>query len=1129
VTATSLHDWLAGLGLERYAEAFEREAVDLDVLPELTDAQLERLGVAALGHRLKILRAAAALRSTPSAAAPGAAAAPVAPPVSSAPAPGADAERRQLTVMFCDLVGSTALAQRLDPEDLRALMQRYQQTCGEIVKRHHGTVAQYLGDGLMVYFGWPHALEDAAARAVHAGLAIVQAVRALDTPEPLAVRVGIATGSVVVGEGSLDNATGQVRTAVGETPNLAARVQGQAGPGELVVAAATRRLLGAAFACEDLGDHELKGIAAPVRLWRVHGEAEAEGRFAAAHSGRLTPLVNRDLEISLLLDRWVRAADGEGQAVVLTGEAGIGKSRVIAELIERVPSDALLLRLQCSELHRHSAFHPLLQPLARAAAFEREDSVDVKLDKLEALLARAGAPAAERAPYLASLLSLPVARYPAFRSSAAKLRAELVQVIVQTVLDATRRGPRLMLVEDLHWMDPSTLDVMNALVSAMRRRPLLLVLTTRQSLGERWASQPHATSLSMVGLSRGHSLQLAGAVAAQHGLLPRILERIVERTDGVPLYLEELTRTLAEGAARTGEAGADSMTIPETLKDSLAARLDQLGRAKRAAQLGAVLGRQFRHDVLLALSGLDAEVLAGQTAQVLAAGLANRVGFGDEAVYTFHHALIQDAAYESLLRSERRSLHARAGEILATRSPEMADHEPEVLARHFTLGEQWDRAAPLWLKAGQRAWLRSAAPEAIAHYEAGLAIVDRVSDAAQRDLLELRLRAALGVVYFAAVSYAAPQAQVAFERAMQLAERVSDPTARVPVYYGMGAFQTMKGDARSGHAGFEHLHREAEATGSKTLLLYSRSVLAWSAHNLGQFERSVDEARQAWALYEGGAMVGPRLSAADPRIISECFRAQSLWAQGFVEQARTASAGVLAHARRIADPYSLAYTLNFAALLVPEQLGEHEHVIALTDEGIPLAAELGYPMLELGGILWRAWHRAVLDGDTAPALALFDELMPRLDRMGVRYLHPHLLARRARLHLRAGEVGAAQLAVAQALAEVEASGLAAWACDVALAEGEVALAHGGEHRALARSAFESALDMARAQGARSWQLRAALALAELAAEDEGPGAALALVEPILQDFPEGRDGAELQRAMRRLAAWSEHAGHPTTA
>jgi hypothetical protein len=426
----------------------------------------------------------------------------------------------------------------------------------------------------------------------------------------------------------------------------------------------------------------------------------------------------------------------------------------------------------------------------------------------------------------------------------------------------------------------------------------------------------------------------------------------------------------------------------------------------------------------------------------------------------------------------------------------MADHEPEVLARHFTLGEQWDRAAPLWLKAGQRAWLRSAAPEAIAHYEAGLAIVDRVSDAAQRDLLELRLRAALGVVYFAAVSYAAPQAQVAFERAMQLAERVSDPTARVPVYYGMGAFQTMKGDARSGHAGFEHLHREAEATGSKTLLLYSRSVLAWSAHNLGQFERSVDEARQAWALYEGGAMVGPRLSAADPRIISECFRAQSLWAQGFVEQARTASAGVLAHARRIADPYSLAYTLNFAALLVPEQLGEHEHVIALTDEGIPLAAELGYP---------------------------------RLDRMGVRYLHPHLLARRARLHLRAGEVGAAQLAVAQALAEVEASGLAAWACDVALAEGEVALAHGGEHRALARSAFESALDMARAQGARSWQLRAALALAELAAEDEGPGAALALVEPILQDFPEGRDGAELQRAMRRLAAWSEHAGHPTTA
>jgi class 3 adenylate cyclase/tetratricopeptide (TPR) repeat protein len=1107
MAAPTLRAWLEGLGLAQYAEAFEQQAIDLELLPELSDAQLEQVGVKALGHRIKLARAARELR-TPAAAggAPAAAAAPTA-------TPHAQAERRQITVMFCDLVGSTALSQRLDPEDLRALMQRYQRTCGEIVARQGGHVAQYLGDGLMVYFGWPRAHEDDAQRAVQAALQIVEAVKGIEANEPQRVRIGIASGPVVVGHTADAHAP---PTAVGETPNLAARVQALAEPDQVLIAAGTRLLVGQAFDCQDLGEHALKGIGAPVQLWRVLGEGQAEGRFAAAHGGRLTPLVNRDLEISLLLDRWGRARQGRGQAVLLAGEPGIGKSRVLAELCQRVPAEHLLLRLQCSELHGNSAFYPLITQLMRAAGIERGDVQDTRFVKLEALLARLGTSVPRHAPYYAALLSWPLTRYPAFRASAAKLKLETIQVIVQSLLDAARQRPLLLLAEDLHWMDPSTLEVLDALIGAIRRAPVLLVMTSRGAMAQRWAAQPHLTSLTLVGLDRAHSLQLAGAVAAARGLTERVLERIVERTDGVPLFVEELTRSLADSGTLVLERDAEAVSIPATLKDSLTARLDRLGPAKRTAQLGSVLGRTFRHDVLSALCGSADEELEAQIAQVLEAGLASQSGSGAEAQYTFHHALIQDAAYDSLLKTERRALHARAGEILLARLPELAEFEPELLARHFSAGEAWDSAAPLWLKAGQRAWARSAAQEAIAHLEAGLAVVGRMSDAAARLMTELRLQSALGVVYFAAVSYAAPQAEAAFQRAAALCEQISDLAAKVPVLYGMGAFQTMKGDARSGHQAFERLRAEADAAGEPRLQMYAQSVLAWSHYNLGEHDRAIAAAERVLRLYETGALAaGPRLSAADPKIISECFRAAALWALGHVDRARAVSDGVLAHARELADPYSLAYTLNFAALLVPDLCGEKALVIARTDEGIRLAADLGYPFLEVFGLLWRAWN---LD-DAAEALATFDAAMARLATMGVRYHHGQLLARRARLLLRNGQESAAQLAVAEALAHVEASGIRSTAADVYLAEGEVRLAHGGEQRALAAAAFQTALGAARAQGARSWQLRATMALARLAADDEGPAAAAALLAPALAGFTEGHDTADLQAAREQLARW----------
>ncbi|NRF66882.1 AAA family ATPase [Aquincola sp. S2] len=1107
----SVRRWLEDLGLEQYAERFERHAIDFELLPALGEAELDRLGVQVLGHRIKLSRAIAALAAAPPR--PGRAFAPA------APAPAGGPERRQLTVMFCDLVGSTALSQTLDPEDLRLLMQRYQQICGAAVERYDGHVGQYLGDGLMVYFGWPRAHEDGAQRALQAALEIVDTVKAIPAAQPLRVRIGIATGAVVVGE-TVGGDVSLPKTAIGETPNVAARVQALAEPDQIMIAATTRRLVADAFECEDRGEQMLKGIAQPVQVWRVLGEGRADGRFAAAHGARLTPLVNRDQEISLLLDRWSSALAGRGQAVLLVGDAGIGKSRITAELCAQAGDGSVLIRMQCSALHRHSAFYPVIASLQRAAGFERGDTPSTKLDKLEALLQRFGAPRERVAPPLALLLSLPLDRYTASQGSPHKQKRDIIEALVAIVSAASRKTAVLLVFEDLHWVDPTTMEVVDAIVAAIHERPVLLVMTSRNDIADRWEGHPHVARQRLLGLDRGHSLRLAVAVAVKYGLPRSVLDRIVDRTDGVPLFLEEVTRALLDSDTlrlAATQTPADSIEIPATLKDSLTARLDQLGPARRCAQYGAVLGRQFRHDAVLALSGMAEQDFNAQMAQLLGAGLVTRSGEGPGVVYTFHHALIQDAAYETLLKTERRALHARAGEVLSEHFPELADTEPEVLARHYTAGEDYARAVPLWLKAGQRAWLRSAAPEAMAHLSAGIALVARLEDAASRDSLELRLQSALGVVYFAAVSYASPQAHDAISRAAVLCERVPDVTLKVPVLYGVGAFQTMKGDIRAGHEAFERLIAEADASAQPRLRLYAHSVLTWSLHNCGRFADSLPAADETAALYAAGAMAGPRLSAADPKIISECHRASSLWALGHVDQARAASDGVLAHARALGDPYSLAYALNYAALLVPERCGERELVLERSAEGIALARELGYPFLEAFGMLWHAWAQGAGPAPAAAQRAM-SEGMQRIQALGVKYHLPQLLARNARLLLRSGQTGAAQLEVAQALAQLESSGEHSVEVDVYLAEGEVLQAAGGEQQALAEAAYRLALDVAREQGARSWELRAAMALARLWADAGNRQEARALLAPTLGSFTEGHTTADLRQAAALLAS-----------
>ncbi|MFN0186676.1 MAG: ATP-binding protein, partial [Aquabacterium sp.] len=1035
------------------------------------------------------------------------------------------AERRQITVMFCDLVGSTALSQRLDPEDLRNLMQRYQQTCGAVIERQRGTVAQYLGDGLMVYFGWPRAYEDDAQRAVAAALQLVDAVKTIASAQPLQVRIGLATGPVVVGQGAGSGDASSPRLAVGETPNLAARVQGLAEPDQVLAAAATWRLLGGAFDGQDLGEHRLKGIDAPVGVFRVLGESAAEGRFAAAHGAGLTPMINRELELSLLRDRWARVCDGQGQAVLLVGEPGIGKCRVLAELCDMVRPDSLLLRVQCSEQHANTAFHPLAVQLLRAAGIERDDAAALRYGKLEALLERHGMAVPRHAPYFAALLSLPAGHYPPLQASPAKVRTETIDAFVQWVLDAARQRPVLVLLEDLHWMDPTTLQWVDALMATLRRAPVLLVMTSRTSLAGRWSAQTWVTTLGMVGLNREHSMALAGAVALAHGLQDRLVQRIVEHTDGVPLFLEELTRALAERAAASGPEAAEAIEIPSTLKASLTARLDQLGAARRALQFGALLGRQFRLDVLQALLGGDAAQLVAGLDQGIAAGLLSRSGMDGDAVYTFHHALIQDAAYDSMLKSERRALHVRAADLLKAMPGDGGETEPELLARHYSAGEAWDQAVALWLRAGQAAWARGAAQEAIAHLEAGIAAVSKVSPPALRDGLELGLQSTLGVVWFAARSYGAPQAQAALERAAALCERIASPAMKVPVLLGAGTFQVMRGDTRAGYDIFIQVAREAEAAGEPRLQLAAQAVRVWSCSTLGLHADAVRASDAVRALAAASGAAGPtRLGAADPRVLSECFSAVSQWSMGQVDAARAGAENLLALARTL-DSYSLAYTLCFAALPVIEYCGDVERVLELTEEGLAMAVELGYPFLEVSALIRRA--KALSEsGLPTHALTMMDEGLSRIEAMGVGYGRPVFLSWRAQMQLALGDVGGAQLTVAQALGRLAQSGNAASAAEVLLTEGRVLLAHGGEQRQLARASFQAAMDEAAAQGAASWRLRAGIELACMQAQDEGPRAGLDLLAPLAAAVKGGRGSRDVDTADRLLRQWAADVASP---
>jgi class 3 adenylate cyclase/tetratricopeptide (TPR) repeat protein len=860
--------WLQGLRLERYVPAFLENRIEADILSSLTVEDLKDLGVTLVGDRRRLLDAIAAL---------GAAVPPAATPVAApdAPAP-AEAERRQLTVMFCDLVGSTALSTRFDPEDLRELLGDYHRAVADMVGRFDGFVAKYMGDGVLIYFGYPQAHEDDAERAVRAGLAVIEAVGRLPAREDLRVRLGIATGLAVVGD-LIGEGAAQERGVVGEMPNLAARLQALAMPNTLVIAEATRRQIGGLFDLADLGSRGLAGFAEPQRAWRVLSESGEVSRFEALRSGE-TPLVGRDEEVELLVRRWQQAESGEGQVVLISGEPGIGKSRLTTALSEHIEAEPhTRVRYFCSPHHQDSALYPVIRQLERAAGFTRDDEPETRLDKLATLLA----PTAEAGDIslLVELLSLPDGeRFAPLELSPRRKKERTLAALLRQLEGLVRTQPVLMIFEDLHWIDPTSRELLDLILTRIDRLPVLLVATFRPEFQPRWTGQPHVTVIALNRLGRNEGAAMVQRLAGNAALLPPdVIAEIVERTDGVPLFVEEMTKAVLEAGAECGREIAASVLstglgVPATLQASLMARLDRLGpAAKGVAQIGAAIGREFSYELAASVGELSEERLQEALQRLVDAGLVFQRGAPPAAEYLFKHALVQDTAYGTLLRRKRQQLHARIAEALETYSPELIDNQPELFAQHYAKAGLVEKSIAYWGKAGRRSAARSAMAEAAAQFQKGLDQLALLPASPERQRQELEFLSASGAVLRAVKGVAAPETGDAYARARELWE-LGSPSEFLQVPLGQSRFHMFRGEfdlARCLDKELLHLSRQRNDSAGLVLgYMASGRTLFF----VGRFARSQSYLEEALALYDPishGSLV--HQAGVDPQAASQAF------------------------------------------------------------------------------------------------------------------------------------------------------------------------------------------------------------------------------------------------------------------
>jgi class 3 adenylate cyclase len=1095
--AEGIAAWLGGLGLERYAEAFTEADVDLEILPELTESDLEKLGVT-LGHRKRILRAIAVGSD---AEPPAAATAPTEPPAG-------EGERRQITMFCCDLVGSTALAARLDPEDLRTVISSYHARCAEVVAAHGGEVAQFLGDGVMVEFGYPRAHEDDAERAIRCARDVIVAVRELKLPHGvgLQTRVGVETGTEVVGD--LHGASRDRSSVVGTTPSLASRYQNVAAPETVVVGPTIRRLLRDSFALTSLGFHEVKGVDGPVELWRIDGDANAQSRFAARHAAT-TPFVGRDTEIGLLGDRWRLACEGEGQIALLVAEPGIGKSRIVEEFAERVRADgATVLRVQCAPNHTTSALQPVIGYLERAAAIEPADSASRRFAKLSDLTAAWPTARRDAVSAFALLLGLPGADdLPATRGLSADQRKAL---IFTTLLDQLRAfavtAPVLWVVEDLHWVDPTTLEFLTRAAEAVRSERILIVATARPEFSSPWGYDGHLTMLTLNRLGRRAVETMVRQMSGGDSLPTELVARIVERTDGVPLFVEELTRTILDSGAGVQQV------IPETLREVLAARLDALSPVRDVAQACAVLGREFSGNLLAAVSERSADSLNDAMRQLCESGLMLSRTTASGVEYFFKHALVRDAAYESLLRVRRQQLHLQTARAIVAAFTDIAENQPEVVAQHFEEGGAADVAVEYWRRAADRMITRSAYQEAAAMLRRALALLPQLPP--DDGFVELELLNRLGVTSFVLQGGSSAEGHDAFELATALAANLPESETTFIASWGL-CFS----DYGSGRV--EKALNEANALIELAERLDDRGLMLEAVHARWGVATFVEDVRDVIAMTERGmAIYAPELhhhhitkfgAGHDSGICGLAHGSLARLLAGQVDAGRDWLRRLAAMIDRLEHPYSRCHGTCLGALC-HEMIGEFEAASELAAAYHAQAEGRGYKMLDAASnlIVGAAQFGR---GERDAGISMLTSVLDDSSNPSWVSFNPYFHTRLAFARLDAGDVDGATVQLARAERLVHPSGCFAES-EIDRAGAAILRAQGASSGAVIER-LERAAACAREHGVVLFELRARTDLVEIAGSRDADrcGELLALAERVT-------GGTDLLDVRRALAACS---------
>jgi class 3 adenylate cyclase/predicted ATPase len=1115
-TSNNLAEWLGQHGLGQYAQTFAENHIDYGTLADLTDDDLKSLGLS-LGHRKRLLKAIQALAApqqpggAPSAASKQAA---VTPSAAANPEP----EVRQITVIFCDLVGSTELSEKLDPEDLRALIDAYRKTCDAAVRQYDGQVANYAGDGLMAFFGWPRAHEDDAIRAVHAGLAILSEVARIGGAATLASRVGVCSGRVVVGQAG---GPGGWMEAVGETPNIAARLQALAAPNALVVAEATQRLALGAFDFQDMGLQDLKGVTRPLRAYRVLSAKHRTSRFEAAHASFPTPLVGRFAELNLLLDRWQKAKEADGQVVLLSGLPGVGKSRLVHELKSSIQDEPFfLLNYQCSPYHSQSAFFPIIEQIELAAELRAGDSDADKFSKVKAYLSNCIDDRVDSASLFAHLLSIPVGDRGGLAAlTPQQIKNKTVDALLEAILSLSVKRAVLCIFEDVHWIDPSTLELLELAMSRVERARVMVVVSFRPEFRHAWSMPANVTLHSLTRLSRSEVTRMIKEMSKEENLSQQTLDQIVEKADGVPLFIEELTTSTIMAPARNRQQRSNfeqpisigPAKVPETLHDALMERVDRVAQGRRLAQVAAVIGREFSYDLLIAASRTEETDLQSVLSQLEEADIIYRTGISPSVRFAFKHVLLRDAVYSSLLRGRRQEIHADIAAVLEKHFGELAANRPEILAYHYGEAGNNEQAIRCWCEAGRRAIANSANVEAMSHFRNALQLLSALPDTAQRARQEVEIQLALGIPLIAVEGYAAAQTREAFARARTLCLGLDNPPEYFQALFGLWGHAWMGGQNDEALVMANEFTSRAQASPNNILLMMAHRIMGSTLLTAGEFQIARHHFEESIALsrIEGTRRVHD-LYMVEPQVASLLLLSWDLWFLGHLDQSLARVSEALAVAQDLQQPYSIAFA-HYMTSVVHLLRGDPASALHSADRSLDISREQRFSLYVILSTISRGRALGEL-GRFGEGVSEIQAGIAEARRTGVGFMMPMMHGWLADVHARSGDNETALPIVEQVLREVGDATGRSWESELHRLRAQILLELSPSKVAEAESYLKRAVEVAGRQGAKALELRAATGLARLWRQQGRADEARNLLESICRWFEEGADTTDLKRA-----------------